>query len=149
VWSGSPRCSEEHACPLLSFRHAKETFSWFQSQGIIIYLEYGGTYMYVLVYTLMYFVYMRRTLWLLFRRILTVLRRIVMMSPWKTVGMHVPSCSSSAICVLRMEGTQRTVHAKLVQVCTSMYLYVLVYTLTISFQMISCANLYSSTPLRS
>ncbi len=99
--------------------------------------------MYILVYTLMYFVYMSRTLWLLFHRILTVARRIVMMSPWKTVGMHVPSCSSSAICVLLMEGSQRIVHTKLVQVHTSMYLYVLVHTLTISYQMICCKNLYS------
>ena len=85
--------------------------------------------MYILVYTLMYFVCMHRTLCLLFHRILTVSRRIVMMFPWKTVGMHVPSCSSSAVCVLRMEGSQRTVYTKLVQVHTSMYMYVLVYTL--------------------
>ena len=139
------------ACPLLSFWHAKETFSWFQYQGISIYLEYFGTYVYVLVCTLMYFVCMRRTLWLLSHRILTVSRRIIMMFPWKTVGLlvTVPSCFSSAICVLRMEGSQRTVHTKLVQVHTSMHLYVLVYTLAISYQMISCANLYSSTPLRS
>ena len=119
------------------------------TRKIRTHLEYFCTYVYVLVCTLMYFVCMRRTLWLLFHSILTVSRRIVMMSPWKTVGMHVPSCFSSAICVLRMEGSQRTVYTKLVQVHTSMYMYVLVYTLTISYQMISCANLYSSTPLRS
>ena len=38
--------------------------------------------MYILVCTLMYFVYMRRTLWLLFSSILTVSRRIIMMSLW-------------------------------------------------------------------
>ena len=103
--------------------------------------------MYVLVYTLMYFVCMRRTLWLLFHRILTVSRRIVMMSPWKTVGMHVPSCSSSAICILRMEGSQRTVYTKLVQVHTSMYMYVLVHTLTISYQMIGCKYLLVYTSM--
>ena len=105
--------------------------------------------MYVLVYALMYFVYMSRTLWLLSHCILTVSRRIVMMSPWKTVGMHVPSCSPSAICVLSMDGSQRTVHTKLVQVHTSMYIYELVHTVTISNQMIYCKILYSSTPLRS
>ena len=72
-----------------------------------------------------------------------------MISPWKNVGMHVPSYSSSAIRVLRMEGGQRTVHTKLVQVHTSMYWYVLVHILTISYQMNCCKNLYSSTRLRS
>ncbi len=38
-----------------------------------------------------------------------------MMSPWKTVGLHVPSSSSSAVCVLNMEESRRTVHTKPVQ----------------------------------
>ena len=49
-----------------------------------------------------------------------------MMSPWKTVltvGLHVPSSSSSAVCVLNMEEIRRTVHTKLVQVYFSMYVF--------------------------
>ena len=41
---------------------------------------------YTLVYTLMYVISMHSTLLSLFHLILTALRRIVMMSPWKTVG---------------------------------------------------------------
>ncbi len=55
---------------------------------------------------LMYFIHMRRTLLLLFHLILTALRRIVMMLPWKTVGMYVPSSSSSTVCVLSMESAE-------------------------------------------
>ncbi len=58
---------------------------------------------YILAYTLMYVISMRRTLVSLFHLILTAFRRIVMMSPWKTVSLHVPSFFSGAICVLRME----------------------------------------------
>ncbi len=105
--------------------------------------------MYILVYTLMYFICMLRTPLLLFHLILTALRRIIMMSPWKTVGLHVPSSSSSAVCVLNMEESRRTVITKPVQVYTSICMYILVCTfLTISYQMICCTNLYSSTPLR-
>jgi hypothetical protein len=43
---------------------------------------------------------------------------------WKTAGMPVPSSSSSAIYVLSMEDSLKTGHTKLVQVYTSMYLYV-------------------------
>ncbi len=59
--------------------------------------------MYILVFTLMYFIYMHRTLLLLFHLILSALKRIILMLPWKTVGMHVPSSSSSAICAPSME----------------------------------------------
>jgi hypothetical protein len=44
-----------------------------------------------------------------------------------TVGLHVPSSSSSAICVLRVEESLRTAHTKLVQVYTCRYLYIHVY----------------------
>ena len=50
-----------------------------------------------------------------------------MLFPWKTVGLHVPNSSSSAICVLNMEDSPGTVHTKLVQVHTSICLYILVY----------------------
>jgi hypothetical protein len=97
----------------------------------------------------MYSIYMLRTPLLLFHLILTVLRRIVMMSPWKTVGSHVPSSSSSAVCVLNMKESRRTVITKPVQVYTGIYMYILACMfLTISYQMICCTNLYSSTPLR-
>ena len=56
-----------------------------------------------------------------------------MMFPWKTVGMPVPSSSSSAIYVLSMEDCLRTGHTKLVQVYTSMYLYVIVCTVFNNF----------------
>ncbi len=83
--------------------------------------------------------------------VLSMVFRIIIMSPWKTVGLHVPtaSSSSSAVRVLNMEESRRTVHTKQVQVYTGIYMYILVCTyLTISCQMISCLNLYSSTPLR-
>ncbi len=51
-----------------------------------------------------------------------------MMSPWKTVGLHVPSFFSGAVCVLRMEEFRRTVITKQVQVYTSIYLYIQVHT---------------------
>jgi hypothetical protein len=71
------------------------------------------------------------------------------MLPWKTVGLHVPSSSSSAVCVLNMEEGQRTVITKLVQVYAGIYMYILVCMfLTISHQVICCTNLYSSTPFR-
>ena len=47
-----------------------------------------------------------------------------MMFLLKTAGMPVPSSSSSAIYVLSMEDCQKTGHTKLVQVYTSMYLFV-------------------------
>jgi len=50
-----------------------------------------------------------------------------MLFRWKTVGMHVRSSSSSAICVLNMEDSPGTVHTKLVQVYTTIYLYIVVY----------------------
>ena len=91
----------------------------------------------------MYFLTVSRTQLLLFHLIHTALRRIVLMLPWKTVGMHVPSSFSSAICVQSMDGCRGTVHtlAKQDQVYTSIYHYILVCTcLTISYQMICCAN---------
>jgi hypothetical protein len=45
----------------------------------------------------------------------------------RSVGLHVPSSSSSVICVLRVEESLRTVHTKLVQVYTCIYLYKNVY----------------------
>ena len=50
------------------------------------------------------------------------------MSRWKTVGLHVPNSISRATCVLGMEECQRTVLLKLGQVYTSIYLYIIVYT---------------------
>ena len=55
------------------------------------------------------------------------------MFPWKTAGMHVPSSSSSAICVLSLDAVRGTVHTKLVQVCTSMYLFIHVCTSSYHF----------------
>jgi hypothetical protein len=58
-----------------------------------------------------------------------------------------PQLFLSAVCVLRMEECRRTVHTKPVQVCTSIYLYIIVCTcLTILPQMISFLTLFSSTP---
>ena len=69
--------------------------------------EYIHSYWtYILVYTSIYTNiqgFEHRILWLLFRRTLTALKRIVTLFPWKTVGLHVSSSSSSAICVLNME----------------------------------------------
>ena len=63
------------------------------------------------------------------------------MLPWKTVGMHVPSSFSSAICVQRMDVCLETAHTKQDQIYTSIYVYILVCTcLIISYQMICCAN---------
>jgi hypothetical protein len=62
-----------------------------------------------------------------FHPILTALRRIVLMLTWRTVGMHVPSSFSSAICVQRMQESQRTAPTKLVQVYTCIYVYIRVY----------------------
>ena len=50
-----------------------------------------------------------------------------MLFRWKTVGMHVRSSSSSAICVLNMEDSLGEVDTKLVQVYTTIYLYMHVY----------------------
>ena len=71
-----------------------------------------------------------RTPLLLSLRILTALRRTVMMFPCKTVGMHAPSYSSHAFCVQKMEESPRTEPTK-------------------PGQMTSCTTWYSSTPLRS
>ena len=49
------------------------------------------------------------------------------MLTWRTVGMHVPSSFSSAICVQRMQESQRTAPTKLVQVYTCIYMYIRVY----------------------
>ncbi len=49
------------------------------------------------------------------------------MLTWRTVGMHVPSSFSSAICVQRMEESRRTAPTKLVQVYTCIYMYIHVY----------------------
>ena len=70
---------------------------------------------------------------LLFRLILTVLLKIVLMFLWKTAGMHVPSSSSSAICVLSLDAVRGTVRTKLVQVCTILYSYIEVYTSSYHF----------------
>ena len=102
--------------------------------------------MYILVYTSIYFVTVSRIQLLLFHLIRTALRRIVLMLPWRTVGMHVPNSFSSAICVQSMDSCRGTVlvHTKQDQVYTSKYVYILVSTtsmyLTISYQMICCAN---------
>ena len=64
------------------------------------------------------YVYVCRILSLLFHLILTALRRIFMMLLWKTVGMHVLSCSSGDFCFLSMKGCPRTVRTKQVQVYT-------------------------------
>ena len=77
----------------------------------------------------MYVVTVSQTQLLLFHLIRTALRRIVMMLPWRTVGMHVPSSFSSAICVQSMDGCRGTVHTKQDQVYTSIsciYFYVCV-----------------------
>ncbi len=69
--------------------------------SILRYEHIQWMFRYVCVHTsiyLMYSIYMLRTPLQLFHLILTVLRRIVMMSPWKTVGLHVPSSSSNAVC---------------------------------------------------
>ena len=92
-----------------------------------IYIYYNSIYAYILVYTLMYFLTVSRTQLLLFHLISTALRRIVLMLTWRTVGMHVPSSFSSAICVQRMQESQRTAPAKLVQVYTCIYMYIRVY----------------------
>ena len=92
--------------------------------------------MYILVYTSIYtniHGFKHRTLWLLFRRTLTALRRIIMLFRWKTVGMHISSSSSSAICVLNMEDSPGAVDTKLVQVYISIYLYMHVYHSIYSF----------------
>ena len=49
------------------------------------------------------------------------------MLTWRTVGMHVPSSFSSAICVQRMQESRRTAPAKMVQVYTCIYMYIRVY----------------------
>ena len=69
----------------------------------------------------------------MFRHILTALLKIVLMFLWKTAGMHVPSSSSSAICVLSLDAVRGTVHTKLVQVCTILYSYIEVYTSSYRF----------------
>ena len=69
----------------------------------------------------MYFLTVSRTQLLLFHLIHTALRRIVWMLPWRTVGMHVPSSFSSAICVQSMDGCRGTVHTKQDQVYTCIY----------------------------
>ena len=60
---------------------------------------------------------------------------LIMVFSWKNVGLHVPSSSSSAICVLRMADCRGTVHTKLDQVYTSIYLYIIVYTVLNHFIM--------------
>ena len=49
------------------------------------------------------------------------------MLTWRTVGMHVPSSFSSAICVRRMQESRRTAPTKLDQVYTCIYMYMCVY----------------------
>ncbi len=70
---------------------------------------------------------MLRTLLLLFHLILTALRRIIMMSPWKTLGLYVPSSSLRSVCVLDMDESRRTVHTKPVGPCPGIYRYIHVY----------------------
>jgi hypothetical protein len=79
-----------------------------------------------------------------------------MMSPWKTVGLHVPSSSSSAVwqCLRPKHG--RVPKDSTYKASPGIYVYILVCTfLIIAYQnrnqmiMISCTNLYSSTPSRS
>ena len=69
----------------------------------------------------MYFLTVSRTQLLLFHLIRTALRRIVWMLHWRTVGMHVPSSFSSAICVPSMDVCRGTVHTKQDQVYTCIY----------------------------
>ncbi len=82
---------------------------------------------YILVYTLIYVVVVPRTQLLSFHRILTALRRIILMLTWRTVGMPVHSSFSSAICVQSMEESQRTVSTKLDQAYTCIFMYMCVY----------------------
>ena len=89
-----------------------------------------GIYPYILVDTMIYCISVCRTPWLLFLLILTASRRIIVMSPWKTVGMHTHSSSSHASCVQKMDDCLRM-------------------ETTETVQMTSCTTSYSSTPLRS
>jgi hypothetical protein len=45
------------------------------------------------------------------------------MLTWRTVGIHVPSSFSSAICVQNMEDSRRTAPKNLVHVYTGIYMY--------------------------
>jgi len=133
VWSGSPSCSEGQCVPDVTLSTCQRDVF----MASIPRYEYIHSYWtYILVYTSIYtniHGFKHRTLWLLFRRTLTALRRIVMLFRWKTVGMHVRSSSSSAICVLNMEDSPGAVYTKLVQVYTTIYLYMHVYHSIYSF----------------
>ena len=121
VWSGSLSCSEEQCMPNVTLSICQRDVF----MASIPRYEYIHSYWtYIPVYTSIYtniHGFKHRTLWLLLRRTLTALRTIVMLFPWKTVGMHVRSSSSSAICVLNMEDSPGTVYTKLVQVYTSIF----------------------------
>jgi hypothetical protein len=71
-----------------------------------------------------------RILYWFFHHILTALRKIIMMLPWKTVGLHGPSSSSASTCAKRTEDCLRQAATK-------------------QAQTISCSTWFSSAPLRS
>ena len=110
------------------------------------YHDFTGIYTYIIVYTCIYRYipeiytsiytsiytnihgFKHRTLWLLFRRTLTALRRIVMLFRWKTVGMHVHSSSSSAmiLCYLRPKHGRQPRSSRY-KAGPGIYYYILVY----------------------
>ena len=72
-----------------------------------------------------------------------------MMLPWKTVGMHVPTDSPALFQMLFASKAWKVTKEQYIQSRSryiqvySTYLYIVVCTfLTISYPMISCANLY-------
>jgi hypothetical protein len=138
------------ACKMLSLQSTKEELPFLQPTDLL----YFDTYWYILVRTLYILVHtwsvlsiykgIQRMILLcfscagyctgnsnwLFHHILTASRKITMMLPWKTVGLHDPCSSSAATCTQRTEDCLRLAATR-------------------QAQTISLTSWFSSAPLRS